>query len=64
MSYKIVRFYFDAGIRKRVIERGLSLEQAQAHCSDPETSSKTCTSKVGRERTRRVGDWFDGYTEE
>ena len=29
------------------IKTGLTLEEAQEHCSDPETSSPTCTSKEG-----------------
>lgn len=61
--YKIVRYYFNAGIRKRVIDSGLTLEQAQAHCNDPETSSSTATNKVARARTRKIGAWFDGYEE-
>jgi len=63
MSFKIVRFYQSAQIRRRTIARGLTLEQAQAHCSHPDTSSTTCTSAVGRARTRRMGPWFDGYDE-
>lgn len=57
--YRIIRMFFNGG--KRVIERGLTLEQAQAHCKDPETSSKTCTKYDGRSRTRRRGPWFDAY---
>jgi hypothetical protein len=57
--YNIVRHYFNAG--KRIIARGLTLEEAQAHCSNPETSSSTCTKAAGRARTRRHGRWFDGY---
>ena len=59
--YRIVRFYQSAGIRRRVIATGLTLEQAQKHCQDPETSSSTATGKTARARTRRVGAWFDGY---
>lgn len=62
--YQVVRFYKDhPTMRRRVIARGLTLEQAQAHCSDPETSSRTCKGKTARARTRRVGMWFDGYEE-
>ena len=64
MTYKIVRLYKNAGIRRRTIKRGLTLEQAQAHCSDPETSSSTAVSAAAVARTRLVGDWFDGYEAE
>lgn len=63
-KYKIVRNYFNAGINKRVMTTGLTLEQAQAHCNDPETSSSTATGKAAKATTRRVGKWFDSYTEE
>ncbi len=63
MSYRIIRFYQNDYTPRRTIKRGLTLEQAQEHCSDPETSSSTCKSKTGRARTRRLGVWFDGYTE-
>lgn len=61
MTYRIVRMYRDPNIRKRVIDTGLTLEEAQAHCSDPETSSRTATSATAQARTRRRGAWFDGY---
>ncbi len=52
MTYKIVRFYADDGHpdNRKVIERGLSLEEAQAHCKRKDTSE--------------AGVWFDGYEEE
>jgi hypothetical protein len=59
-QYKIVRMYFRGG--KREIMRGLTLEEAQAHCSDPETSSRTCTKAAGKRRTAQRGPWFDGYS--
>lgn len=59
--YNIVRNYYNAGIRRRVIRWNVSLAEAQAHCGNPETSSSTATGKVGKARTRRVGAWFDGY---
>lgn len=61
-SYKIVRFYFKGG--RRTINTGLTLQQAQAHCNDPETSSSTATSATARRRTEKMGPWFDGYEEE
>lgn len=60
--YKIVRFYLYGG--KRTVRRGLTLEQAQAHCSSPETSSRTARNSRAVARTRRMGPWFEGYTEE
>ena len=59
--YKIIRYFFNG--RKRTIESGLSLEQAQAHCNDSETSSSTATGATARRRTRQHGQWFDGYVE-
>lgn len=58
-TYKIIRSYFKGG--KRTIERGLTLEEAQAHCSNPETSSSTATSAKARRLTESRGPWFDGY---
>lgn len=61
--YKIIRSYRDQDV-KPMERRGLTLEEAQAHCKDPETSSSTCTSEEGLKRTRMYGPWFDGYEEE
>ena len=59
--YKIVRFFFRGG--RRTITTGLTLEEAQAHCRDKETSSSTATSAKARRYTAQRGQWFDGYTE-
>jgi hypothetical protein len=59
--YKIVRMYFKGG--NRTIKKGLTLEEAQAHCRDPETSSSTCKKPVNVRRTKLKGPWFDGWTE-
>jgi hypothetical protein len=64
MSYKIMRYYASPMVSNRTIERGLTLEEAQKHCNDPETSSRTCTKSVCKARTRKHGAWFDGYTQE
>lgn len=48
--YRIVRFYSDGRRPRRQHRLGLlTLEQAQAHCSNP--------------RTRKAGVWFDSYEE-
>ena len=60
--YKVIRFYFRGN--KRVVKRGLTLEEAQLHCKDPDSSSRTCMSSAGKRRTRDKGPWFDGYTKE
>jgi len=62
-TYKAIRHFRDSG-RRFTIKTGLTLEEAQAHCQDPETSSSTCTTEQGKRRTSRSGPWFDGYTEE
>jgi hypothetical protein len=62
-TYKIVRHYFRNN-KKRVIETGLTLEQAQEHCHNRETSSYTATSSAAIRRTRLYGPWFDGYSED
>ena len=56
-SYKIIRFYSDDRARE-VKSTDMTLAEAQAHCQDPETSSRTTTTDDD------PGDWFDGYTEE
>jgi hypothetical protein len=63
VRYNIIRLYEDQSINSRTIRRGLTLEEAQAHCSDPETSSSTCTNAVGKRRTKSLGRWFDAYEE-
>jgi hypothetical protein len=63
-TYKIIRFYQRDNVPNRVIKTGLTLEEAQAHCSDPETSSSTAKRTAGNQRTKTRGPWFDGYNEE
>jgi len=63
-TYCIVRSYFEDGVRNKRIKEGLTLEEAQEHCSDPETSSRTCTEDAGIEHTEKYGAWFDGFESE
>ena len=60
--YKILRFYFDDNVPSRTIKKGLTKAQAIEHCTDIQTSSSTCTNYNGLLRTKRLGEWFDGYT--
>ena len=50
--YKIIRFFAKKNHpqQKRVMQTGLTLEQAQKWCNDPST--------------RKEGVYFDGYTKE
>jgi hypothetical protein len=64
MKYKITRFYMNGPPYRRVINTGLTREQAEEHCSDPETSSSTCKKSAGRRRTKSHGPWFDGFEED
>ncbi len=61
-TYKIIRFFQDHP--KQTIDTGLTLEQVQKHCSDPESSSRSCTNDDGQTLTTKLGPWFDGYDEE
>ena len=61
-TYKIIRHIKDG--ENYTITTGLTLEQAQAHCRNSETSSSTCKLPINVARTKRVGQWFDGYSEE
>jgi hypothetical protein len=61
MSYRIVRFFADKRRKPKIITRGWTLEGARAHCTNPETSSRTCKLPENLAYTKRVGGWFDGY---
>jgi hypothetical protein len=59
-TYRIERFFYKED--NEVIKTGLTLEEAQEHCNDPETSSSTATSDAAEYITETWGPWFDGYT--
>jgi hypothetical protein len=59
LRYNIVRFYRNHN--RRIIARNVSYDAAREHCSNPETSSRTCTKPHNKARTRKMGDWFDGF---
>jgi len=64
MTYRIIRFYFRQDIPTRVIKQGVTLEEARAHCRDPETRSRTATSEEARAHTDEFGAWFDARESE
>ena len=78
ISYKILRFYFPGGpgeSRRSAIKTGLTLVEAQAHCSLPSTSGGIACPTCGLwSKTRKAhpmsclgkttNAWFDGYTKE
>jgi len=61
--YNVCRLYFNRpGVRRRILS-GVTLEQAQEHCRDLNTSSSTAWKTSAIRRTKRYGSWFDCYTE-
>lgn len=50
-TYKIVRFFFDDDKPAKIMQTGLTLEEARRHCNHPSTAAKK-------------GEWFDGYRRE
>ncbi len=61
-TYKIIRKFMNH--EDQIIEDGLTMEEAQAHCKDPETSSRSAISREAIALTEKMGPWFDGYEEE
>lgn len=59
--YKIIRFFQNDQYKKQVIKRNLTLAEAQEHCSNPETCSKTATCTPMYRGKPVVDGWFDGY---
>jgi hypothetical protein len=63
-TYKIIRFHANSYDLNHEVARGLTLAEAQAHCTDPQTSSRTATAPEAVAYTAANGPWFDGYREE
>lgn len=62
-TYKIVRKWL--GDHKVItVLTGLTLEEAQLHCKNSETSSRTCKLPHNKRRTKLYGAWFDAYEKE
>jgi hypothetical protein len=63
-TYKIVRTFHNTQYPAKTISTGLTLEEARGHCSDPESSSRTCKVYENVARGMLYGPWFDSYEEE
>ncbi len=63
-TYRIIRMFARKASSRRGLPTGLTLEQAQAHCRDLNTSSSTAWKTSAIQRTKRYGPWFDGYEKE
>lgn len=63
-TYRTILFKFDGN--NRTLERGLTLEEAQAICKHSDSSQSTCTNRARLDRWGRNKNnpWFIGYTEE
>ena len=61
-SYKVIRKFMNHS--SKTLRKNLTLEEAQEHCDDPETSSRTCNNSAGKRRTRDHGPWFDCYDQQ
>jgi hypothetical protein len=59
-TYTVTRFY-QGDTERDTVATGLTLDEAQAMCHDPETSSSTATSAEALARTLVDGAWFCGY---
>lgn len=62
-TYKILRFFKDDAREARVIKRGISLTEAQAHCTNPESESSFWEGWDDAELNPEGHgvEWFDGY---
>jgi len=63
-TYKTILFKFEGG--NRILDRGLTLEEAQRICKHDDSSSRTCMDKrkLAAWGSNPSSPWFIGYTEE
>lgn len=64
MRYKITRRFQNSEHDPIVIGYVNTREEAEAHCTSPETSSFTCTDPAKVAYTKEMGNWFDSFTYE
>ena len=61
MAFTIYRIFTRGG--KEEIKSYCTLEEAQEHCEDPQTDSRTCTGLELVQYTNEKGPWYDAYNE-
>lgn len=69
MKQYCVKQFFEDGRLPRIVQKGLSLEEAQAYCGDPESSSMTASKPRGcaSDKTQierwheKQKHWFYGF---
>lgn len=59
--YRIRRMFQRADLPAYTVRTVETIEEARAHCQDPETSSATCKGAAGLAQLRKDGPWFDGF---
>ncbi len=65
-TYSIIRLFesHPCGIKRLTLDRRRTQGDAQAHCTDPESNSKTCSAPKNVRRTEVYGNWHDECEEE
>ena len=63
--YKTVFKYENNSFVEKTLQRGLTEQEAQTICNNPETSSRTFSKEAHLiHKTKKRGPWFVYYTKE
>lgn len=62
-GYRVMILFRDHD-RTRTLATGLTEQEAQEMCRQPEGSSKTAVSPTAKARTAKWGPWFYAYDED
>lgn len=63
-TYEIIRHYKNDSSKNKTMKKGLTRQEAQEWCKDPETSSRTAEEPENVKHTEENGEWFDGFEKE
>jgi len=63
-KYVIIRKFHKTPGQNMIIKRGVSLQDAKAHCTNPEACSKTAADLTAHILTRHFGPWSDSYQQD